>query len=70
MLFRSDGDRLKGEVAEKYFEDCVKTLKLYDIDRKIAELKKNIAVETDIVKRKKLTALLQSFIAERKKIRQ
>ncbi len=66
----SDGDRLKGEVAEKYFEDCVKTLKLYDIDRKIAELKKNIAVETDIVKRKKLTALLQSFIAERKKIRQ
>ncbi len=66
----SDGDRLRGEVAEKYFEDCVKTLNLYDIDRKIAELKKNIAVETDIVKRKKLTALLQSLIAERKKIRQ
>ncbi|MDE6585894.1 MAG: toprim domain-containing protein [Clostridia bacterium] len=65
----SDGERLKGEVAEKYFNDCLKTLKLYHIDGEIAQLQAEITSETDVEKRKQLTTKLQKAISQKKKIK-
>ena len=65
----SDGDKLRGEVAEKYFNDCVKNLKIYAIDADISLVQRQIASQTDLEQRKNLTARLQSLINLKKKIK-
>ena len=65
----SDGERLKGEVAQKYFEDCLKTLRLYGIDGQISKLQTQISAENDVETRKKLTGELQKLIVLKKQIK-
>lgn len=65
----SDGDRLRGEVAEKYFNDCIKTLRLHCIDGRISALRTAVVNETDVEKRKGLTTELQNAISQKKKIK-
>lgn len=69
ILDYSDGNALKGEVAEKYFRDCVKTLKLAEIDENVAKVKAQINATDDVTKRKDLTAKLQSLINQKEKIK-
>lgn len=69
ILDYSDGDKFRGEVAEKYFFDCIKNLKLARADEEIANLKKLAEQQTDTVKRKTLTEKLQLLINEKTKIK-
>ena len=68
ILDYSDGDRFKGEVAEKYFYDCIKKLKTDAIDRKIALIKSQIDGETDTGKRKQMAYAMQQLIQSRRKL--
>ena len=69
LLDYSDGEKLNGEVAEKYFYDCIKTLKLYDTDLKINEINKTLQSETNQEKRQALASELQSLIILKKNIK-
>ena len=69
ILDYSEGDKLRGEVAEKYFYDCLKILKLSDLDARITDVSKAIEHETDVEKRKLLTATLQTLLEQKKKIK-
>lgn len=68
ILDYSDGDVFKGGTAEKYFNDCVKRLKLLSVDRSISKLKKLAEEEHDSEKRKKITASVQQLLLTKKKI--
>ncbi len=69
ILDYCDGNKLQGEVAAKYFKDCVKTLKIANLSAEIAELQKLISAETDGDKRKDLTSKLQTLINRQKKLK-
>jgi len=69
ILDYCDGNKLQGEVAAKYFKDCVKTLKIADLSAEIAEVQKLISAETDGDKRKDLTSKLQTLINRQKKLK-
>lgn len=69
VLDYSDGDKLRGEVAEKFFFDCVQKIKLQKTDAAITELKKLIESTGDIAERKALTEKLQALFGERDKIK-
>ena len=68
ILDYSDGERFKGEVAEKYFYDCIKKLKTDSIDRQIARLKSKIDGESDTEKRKLMAHSMQQLIQTKRKI--
>ena len=68
ILDYSDGDRFKGEVAEKYFYDCVKKLKTDSIDSRIAGLKSKIDGESDAGKRKQMAQAIQQLTLTKRKI--
>ena len=68
ILDYSDGDRFKGEVAEKYFYDCVKKLKTDSIDSRIASLKSKIDGESDAEKRKQMAQTIQKLTQTKRKI--
>ena len=65
----SDGDKLRGEVAEKYFYDCLRTLKLSEIDAHISRVQTQVDSETDVVKRKRLAAELIQLTKQKEKIK-
>lgn len=69
ILDYCDGNALQGEVAAKYFKDCVKTLKVAALNAEITRIQSQIAAETDGEKRKSLTSRLQTLINQQKKIK-
>ena len=69
ILDYSDGDRFKGEVAEKYFYDCIKRLKTDEIDEQIARLKALIETEKNNGARLKMAQTLQQLIQTKRKIK-
>lgn len=69
ILDFSDGTALKGEVAERYFYDCIKTLKISDLDEKLSAVKQKAEKETDINARKALAAELQRLLNQKKNIK-
>ena len=69
ILDFSDGTALKGEVAERYFYDCIKTLKISDLDEKLSAIKQKAEKETDINARKALAAELQRLLNQKKNIK-
>jgi DNA primase len=64
----NDGDSLQGEVAEKFFNDCLKQLRYYQIDVEISEIKARIGKVTELAERKELTIRLQELITAKGKI--
>lgn len=68
ILDYSDGDKFKGEVAEKYFYDCIKKIKTDSIDKQIAKYKSLIEGETDTAIRKQMTHSMQQLILSRRKL--
>ncbi|MDE6356517.1 MAG: DNA primase [Clostridia bacterium] len=69
ILDYSDGVKLQGEVAEKYFYDCVKTLKLNAVDLKINEINKALQAEANPEKRQMLAGELQNLLIQKKNIK-
>ncbi len=69
ILDYCDGDKFNGAVAEKYYFDCIKALRLAETDEKIAEIKRKIESETEISVRKELASELQKLIGQMKKIK-
>lgn len=69
ILDYCDGNSLKGEVAHKYFYDCIKTLRLAELDVDISKVKSQIAAADDVERRKDLTSKLQSLINRKEKIK-
>lgn len=65
----SDGDKLKGAVAEKYFFDCIRSLRITKIDAQISGVQQRIADERGLAERKALTAELQELIIQKKNIK-
>ena len=49
-----------------YFFDCVRTLKRNTIDKKISALSKMFSSETDVEKRRQLTAEMTRLLAKKK----
>ena len=63
------GDSLEGEIAQKYFRDCIKKLKLNEIDGQISVIKQKIQKENGLEARKALTAVLQNLLKKQSKIK-
>ncbi|MBQ8658316.1 MAG: DNA primase [Clostridia bacterium] len=63
------GDKLSGEVAERFFADSVKALQREFLEKQIGALKAKIETETDEEKKKQLTVQLSESMLKKKKIR-
>lgn len=68
ILDYCDGNAFTDAGAEKYFRDCIKTIKLSKIDAKISELVAQTE-NADAEKRAELAAQVQELIARQKKIK-
>ncbi len=62
------GDKLIGEVAERFFFDSVKTLRLEMIDKAIADCNAEYAAESELEKRREISKTLQALLLKRKEI--
>lgn len=69
ILDLNDGDSLNGEVAEKYFNDCVIKLKLNAIDLQIAAVASKIKDVADMSERNGLAQKLQTLIKQKEKLK-
>lgn len=69
ILDYSDSSSFSGEVAEKYFTDCVQRLKLDAIDARIAAATAALGACKDVAERKKLAENVSSLIKQKEKIR-
>ena len=65
ILDLSYGDKLTGEIAERFFWDSVRTLESEEIKREIAELNARYAQETDEEERKKIAQKLVACMQRR-----
>ena len=63
------GDKLTGEIAEQFFKDSVKTLKLEMVDEAIAECNACYVKETDLEKRKEISKTLQALVLKQKELK-
>lgn len=63
------GDKLTGEVAEQFFFDSVRTLKLLMVDEAIAECNARYMQETDLEKRKEISKTLQALVLKKKELK-
>ncbi len=63
------GDKLSGEIAEQFFKDSVKTLKLEMMDDAIAECNARYVKETDLEKRKEISKTLQALVLKKKELK-
>ncbi len=63
------GDKLSGEVAEKFFVGCVTTLRLEMIERAIAECNERYLKENDLKKRSEISKTLQSLVLKQKELK-
>lgn len=62
------GDKLEGEIGERFFNDSIKTLQKLDIDRKIEQLNAKFKAEDDLEKRKELTKQISALLMKKKKL--
>ena len=63
------GDKLTGDVAERFFDDSVKTVKRDTLERQIALYTARYETETDEEKRKEIATSLAECIRLKKKLR-
>jgi len=69
ILDYSEGDVFSGEVAEKYFADCVIKLKLHKIEEEISLLTKNLTAASDIKQRAEIAARLSELAKQKDKLK-
>ncbi len=63
------GDKLSGEVAERFFQDSVRALKMEMLERAIAECNDQYVSETDLDKRKEISKTLQALVLKQKELK-
>ncbi len=69
ILDFGDGNGFNGEVAEKYFSDCIARLNLYSLDKRIDALKARLDGESSTAARKEYAAKLQQLIKQKEKLK-
>ncbi|MBQ8323421.1 MAG: DNA primase [Clostridia bacterium] len=69
ILDLSYGDKLTGEIAERFFEDSVQTIAREDIEREIASLNEAYAKEKDDGKRKEIAQQLVECMGRRNRLK-
>ncbi len=69
ILDYSDGEKLSGEVAERYFFDCIKKLRLNYIDGRISALKAKSDNESEITVKIALASEIQKLIKQKEKLK-
>lgn len=69
ILDYSDGEALSGEVAEKYFLDCILKLKLKNLDGQIAALTAQIEAKNGTDERHALALNLQKLIKQKEELK-
>lgn len=69
ILDYNEGETLSGETAAKYFADCLKKIKLNDIDKKIKSITLKTEKAVDVQERTKLAETLQNLLKLREKIK-
>lgn len=68
ILDYADGG-LKGEIAEKYFSDCIRQLKLSQLDQQISEITAEIEKTSDISQRTALSKGLLNLLKQKEKLK-
>ncbi|MBQ7831662.1 MAG: DNA primase [Clostridia bacterium] len=63
------GDKLSGEIAERFFADSVKTLERESIEREITRLNAAFVEETDESKRREITKQIGACIQKRNRLK-
>ena len=69
ILDFSDGNRLSGQINEDYFFDCIKRLKMYDIDEKRNALRALLKDESDLSTARELLNKLNELIQQKEKLK-
>ncbi len=69
VLDYSNGDKLKGEVAEKTFSDCKRRLEINAVDEKIAALKVQAVKVNETAERARIAAEITELIKLKEKIK-
>ncbi len=64
-----DGDAISSPTSEKYFKDCIRLLKIDELDAMISELNQKIKAETRVEERKNLLVQVQQLITQKEKIK-
>ena len=64
-----DGNKLAGEVNEKYFNDCVRQLKINRINSQIDVLKAGAQKENEISKKLSIASEIQKLLKQKEKIK-
>ncbi len=69
ILDFSYGDKLTGEIAEKFFFDSVSTIESEDIEREIAQLNEAYATETGEERKKEIAQRLVACVGRRNQLK-
>ena len=69
ILDYSDGKRLSGQVNEDYFFDCIKLLRLSDLDKKIEDLKLQAKNQKEVASAREILNKINELILQREKIK-
>ncbi len=69
ILDYSDGTGLEGEVGEKYFNDCLITLQIKQIDDEIAALTKVLNTTSDLMEGAKIAQKVSDLVKLKEKIK-
>ena len=69
ILDFSDGNRLSGQVNEDYFFDCIKRLKIYDLDKKINALRAQAKNENEVSAARELLNKINGLIQQKEKLK-
>ncbi len=68
ILDFSDG-RLDGQVNEDYFYDCIKKLKIYDLDRTINALRAQAKKESEVASARRILNEINELIQQKEKLK-
>ena len=68
ILDFSDG-RLDGQVNEDYFYDCIKKLKIYDLDRTINALRAQAKKESEVASARRILIEINELIQQKEKLK-
>ncbi len=63
------GDKLAGEIAERFFADSVRALRLEMIERAVADCNARYVQESDLEKRKEISRTLQALVLKQKELK-
>ena len=69
ILDFSDGNRLSGQVNEDYFFDCIRRLKIHDLDKKMNALRAQAKNESEVSTARELLNKINGLIQQKEKLK-